>query len=240
MRSVVSWNRALLALTGLVLASPARATILSTSNQSQVDAFSVGAEVENFDDLDSTVASSYAAGQNATPASRFSTRDGTTAPTFHSGGASPNDPVGNPGTPIAIVTPSGAIIGDVASGENVGAPVVVSADELWNGGFMEVIFPSDVNKVGFWVTGGSAHLFLRDRFGSNLATGDVDVIGNAGTFIGIERPAADISVAAIVANGGDFFTIDDFTHVPEAPAPLGAVVGALVLTLARRFRPARA
>jgi hypothetical protein len=230
---------------GLALATPALADIINTSKAGQVSAFQTGADVESFDDLDGTPLSSYAPGQVVAPGSRFSSRDGTEFPTFHSGGGSPNNPVGNPGTAIAIISPSGAIIGDVESGENVAAPVVINSDEPWNGGFMEVIFPIEVDKVGFWVTHGTVRLTLRDRNGTDLTTGDTEVIGSAGNFIGIERDAQDIAVAAIFnSGGGDAYTFDDFTStadpVPEAPASLGSLAGALVLMAARRFRSARA
>jgi hypothetical protein len=224
----------------LAAAAPAGALIVNTSNAGEVADFQEGAEVEDFDDLDGHPVQSYAAGQNVPAGSRFSTRNGNLFPTFHSGGASPNDPVGNPGTPIAIVSPAGPIVDDVVSGENVAAPVVILSDELWNGGFMEVIFPNDINKVGLWVTHGSVTMFMRDRFGSNLTDGDVEVTGTAGSFIGIERPTADVSVAALIVQGGDAYTFDDFTYAPEAPAPLGAAAGLLVLGLAGRFRAKRA
>jgi hypothetical protein len=232
-------------LAGASLATPALADIINTSKAGQVSAFQAGADVENFDDLDGTPLSSYAPGQVVAPGSRFSSRDGTEAPTFHSGGGSPNDPVGNPGTPIAIISPSGAIIGDVESGENVAAPVVINTDEPWNNGFMEVIFPIEVDKVGFWVTHGTIRLTLRNRSGGDLETGDVEVVGTAGNFIGIERDAQDIAVAAIFNDGGgDAYTFDDFTStadpVPEASASLGSLAGALVLIAARRLRAARA
>ena len=114
-----------------------------------------------------TALSSYAAGELILEASRFSSRGSATNPTFHSGGASPNDPVGNPGSPIGIITPSGAIGGDVESGENVAAPLVIFTDEPWNDAFMEVIFfPGNVERVGFWVTHGPVRLDLRDRSGT--------------------------------------------------------------------------
>lgn len=230
------------ALALLAAGSPSEAEIIATTNAGDVAAFQTGADVESFDTLVGQSVSSYDPGQECAPASQFSSRDGTSFPTFHSGGASPGDPVGNPGTPIGIVAPSGAIAGDVVSGANVAAPLVIFTDVLWSspdgGAFMEVIFPEgeEVERVGFWVTHGTIQLFLRDRNGSNLTTGDTEVSGDAGFFIGIRRDTADIAVAALVG-GGNPFTFDDFTSaapVPEASGPLALAAGALVLALAGR------
>jgi hypothetical protein len=219
---------------------PALATILQTTNDGEVQTFSAGMNVENFDDgLTGAALSSYATGQQVPGASQFSSRDSATEPTFHSGGASPSDPVGNSGTPIGIIAPSGGISGDVESGPNVAAPLFINSDEPWNNGFMEVIFfPGNVERVGFWITHGSVRLDLRDRTGSNLTTGDVTVTGNEGEFIGISRDGtSDIAVVALtVQGGGDAFTIDDFTYADSVPEPAQALlllVGAVALAARR-------
>jgi hypothetical protein len=223
----------------LAAALPADALILQTTNAAQVATFAAGQNLEDFDDLDATALSSYAPGQLVDVTSRFSSRDSTTSPTFHSGGASPNDPVGNPGTPVGIVSPSGAIAADVESGANVAAPLVINTDEPWSNAFMEVIFfPGNVERVGFWITHGSVRLDLRDRQGSNLTTGDVTVTGNEGEFIGIARGESDIAVVALsVSGGGDAFTIDDFVYADSVPEPagmLGVAAGGLALAGVRR------
>jgi hypothetical protein len=224
---------------------PASALILETTDTAQVNAFAAGMNVEDFEQLTGTALSSYAPGQTIDVASRFSSRDATTSPTFHSGGASPNDPVGNPGTPIGIVAPGGAISGDVVSGVNVAAPLVINSDEPWNFGFMEVIFfPGNVERVGFWITHGSVQLTLRDRQGSELVSGDVTVTGNEGEFIGISREGtSDIAVAALLAaGGGDAFTIDDFVYAESVPEPGAAALlaaGSAVLLALRALRVRR-
>jgi hypothetical protein len=199
-------------------AAPSGAEILNTTSKTQAKNFSKGAEVEKFDDLQAGQFSSYDPNQTTVEAATFSSRDGATRPTFHSGGGSPNDPVGNPGTPIAIVDPTGAIEGDTASGQNAAGPLVVNELIVWSNGFMEVIFPEgqEAAKVGFWVTHGSVNLSLRDRNGSELTTGDFSAVGNEGFFVGVTREAADVAVAAFVANGVDAFTIDDFTYSASA------------------------
>jgi hypothetical protein len=231
-----------LGLVGLALAAlPASATILVTTNQSQVNNFSNGTDLEDFEGLTGTDITNYGAGQTILEASRFSSREPGRLPTFHSGGATPGDPVGNPGAPIGIVSPTGGIAGDVESGDNVAAPLVIFTDEPFNNGFLEVIFPEPVDKVGFWVTHGGVSLDLRDVNGSTLTTGDFEATASGGQFVGISRPTADIVVAAlIVSGGGDAFSIDDFVSteapVPEPGAPLLLAAGALALAAVTKVR----
>jgi hypothetical protein len=186
------------------------ATIIKTSDPTVVAAFQSGASVENFDDLAAFVITSYDPGQFIDAGAKFSSRDGATMPTYHSGGASPNDPVGNPGTPIGIVDPDGGIAGDVASPNNVAAPLVINSDELFNNAFMEIIFPTEVSRVGFWVTHGSVSLDLRDSMGSSLPS--ASTTATSGEFVGITRDLAEVKIAAIIGDGVDAFTIDDVTY----------------------------
>jgi predicted flap endonuclease-1-like 5' DNA nuclease len=225
---------------------PSDALILQTTNAGDVATFSAGMNVEHFEPgLDAAALGSYDPNQPIDPSTLFSSRDGTTSPTFHSGGASPGDPVGNPGQPICIVSPSAGISGDLVSSPNVAAPIDLGSQLPWNFGFMEVIFfPGNVERLGFWITHGSVRLDLRDRQGNNLTTGEVTVTGNEGEFIGISRGASDIAVAALtLSGGGDAFTIDDFVYADSVPEPAGAVllaVGALALGGARAARGRRA
>jgi len=225
---------------------PAEALILQTTNAGEVATFSAGMNVEHFEPgLNGAALGSYDPNQAIDPSTLFSSRDSATSPTFHSGGASPGNPVGNPGTPICIVSPSAGISGDLVSSPNVAAPLALKSELPWDSGFMEVIFfPGNVERVGFWVTHGTVELNLRDRQGSNLTTGDVTVTGSEGQFIGISRGTSDIAVAAItLSGGGDAFTIDDFVYAESVPEPAGAAllaVGALALTAARLIRGRRA
>jgi hypothetical protein len=219
---------------------PSLALVIVTSDPGAVAAFQAGATVETFDDLSALTISSYANGQTVPAGSQFSSRDlaAFTAPFFNSGGASFNDPVSNPGTPIGIFDPDGAIAGDVASPNNVAGPLAGGTDEAFGFGFMEVIFPTDVQRVGLWVTHGTFQLFLKDSNNTNLATGDVAVTGSAGQFIGIERDTADIR--GLTMGFPEAFTIDDFTYattpIPEPASSLLAALGLVALLGLRRHR----
>ena len=173
------------------------------------------------------------------PGNQFSSRNPSvfTSPFYNSGGASFNDPVGNPGTRIGIFAPSGAIAGDVRSGTHVAGPLATGSDEAFGNGFMEVIFPTDMRLVGFWITHASSPItmFLKDANNTNLTTGDFQVTGSEGQFIGIIRDSAD--VRGVTIGFTKSFTIDDFTYsgVPE-PSAIGLVALGLLSLIALRRR----
>jgi hypothetical protein len=213
---------------------------LVTSDAGAVAQFQAGATVDGFDDLPALTITSYDDGQAVPTANQFNSRNlgAFTSPFFNSGGASFNDPVGNPGTPIGIFDPDGTIAGEVVSPDNVAGPLMVGSDEAFNNGFMEVIFPADVIRVGFWITHGTnVQLILKDSNNTNLATGDFSVTGSAGQFIGIQRDTADVRGVTILF---DAFTIDDFTYsstpIPEPSSSLLIALGATALIGWRRVR----
>lgn len=221
------------------------ALTLITSNASEVAQFQAGATVENFDNLSAFGITSYNDGQTVPATNQFSSRNLATftSPFFNSGGASFNDPVGNPGTRIGIFDPNDPISGDVKSPNNVAGPLVGGSSEAFNNGFMEVIFPADVTRVGFWITHGTnIQLILKDSNNTNLATGDFLVKGNAGQFIGIQRDTPDVRGVTI---GFDHaFTIDDFTYsstamIPEPSSSLLIAVGLTTLIGWRHVRNGR-
>jgi hypothetical protein len=214
---------------------------LISSDANAVAQFQAGATVETFDDLSALTITSYGTGQAVPAGNRFSSRNliTFTSPFFNSGGASFNDPVGNPGTPIGIFDPDGAIAGDVKSPNNVAGPLLGDGSfEAFSNGFMEVIFPADVIRVGFWITQGTITLFLKDSTNTNLATGDVMVTGSAGQFIGIQRDTAD--VRGVTIGFTEAFTIDDFTYssapIPEPSSFLLIAMGLTALVGWRRVR----
>ncbi len=230
---------ALIAAVVTVHASASFALVIVTTDPAQAAAFQSGATIENFDNLPALTITSYAAGQTVPAANQFSSRNVVTFtdPFFNSGGASFNDPIGNPGTRIGIFDPDGQIAADVRSPSNVAGPLATGTDLAFGNGFMEVIFPADMRRVGLWVTHGTFTMFLKDSNNSNLTTGDFQVTGNKGQFIGIERDTAD--VRGITMGFPEAFTIDDFTYattpIPE-PASLSMAALGLGVLLSRRRR----
>jgi len=239
--SLTPWIRGVV-LICLVAVHPTESSALTliTTDAGAVAQFQAGATVESFDDLSALTITSYDGGQAVPAANQFSSRNLVTftSPFFNSGGASFDDPVGNPGTPIGIFDPDDAIAGDVKSPNNVAGPLATGSDEAFTNGFMEVIFPADVISVGFWITHGTnVQLFLKDSNNTNLTTGDVMVAGNAGQFIGIQRDTADIRGVTI---GFGTFTLDDFTYsstvIPEPSSSLLIALGLTGLVGWRRVR----
>ena len=114
--SLTPWIRGVV-LTCLVATLPTESSGLTliSSDASAVAQFQTGATVESFDDLAALTITTYDDGQTVPAANQFSSRNlvAFTSPFFNSGGASFNDPVGNPGTPIGIFDPDGAIAGEV-------------------------------------------------------------------------------------------------------------------------------
>ena len=207
--------------------TPLPAASLVTSDPLLVAAFQAGAFIERFDDLNAFTITSYGSGQLIDATQTFSSRNGSTQPTFNSGGATPSDPVSNPGWPIGIFAPSGGISGNVVSLNNEAGPLVFNENEPFNFGFMEVIFPLGASKVGFWITHGELTLQLRDIDGNTLTTGDFQVNGVANQFVGLSRDSADA------------FAIDDFTFATgngtSVPEPAGVIGGLLAFLSAGGF-----
>jgi hypothetical protein len=244
-------------LAALGIVSGARAAIINTADAGQIGTFQSGANIENFDNLSAVQITSYTGVTVTPPTGAFNGRNlnDKNLPNFNSGGGNPGNPTANPGVPIGIFDPEGAIAGEVKSQNNVAGPLattdVTTPPPLpaFDIGFMEIVFQNSVDKIGFWVTHGTVTLILKEAGGlNNLVGGDVTVTGSAGNFVGISRPAADIGGASLFGVGGTF-TIDDLTStklggstpppptssVPEAGSILNLVLAGGFLFGARRM-----
>jgi hypothetical protein len=210
-----------------------------------IAAFQSGATVENFDaGLSGLPITSYA-GVAVPAGSQFHSRNiaDPNVPAFNSGGATFTNPAANPGTPVGVFNPEGAIGNEVKSQTNVIGPLEVGSTQAFGSGFMEIIFTNPVSKVGFEVTHGSLILILKDINNTNLAGADSSVNGTMGNFIGISRSTADIGGVTILSTAaGGTFTLDDFTFarststssVPESASALNLVFAAVFLWCASR------
>jgi len=199
------------------MVSAVQADILT--NPSDIAAFKVGATVENFDDLPAVTIPDYNSSVDVT-GKTFSSRDPKTSPTFDSGGASPKDPVGNPGTPIGILNPAGSA-NNVATGILMSAPTALDP-----GSFMEVAFPrtdiapagtlTDALKVGFLVTHGTVDVRI-DRVVNDVLESDSLGSVSEGQFFALTHATADIrNIGLTPGVQGGVFAIDDFTYAFSA------------------------
>jgi hypothetical protein len=249
---------ALVAALALGFATAAQAGTLTTTTLSDITAFESGAFVETFDTVPGLAISSYPTAGNPGPTVPAAdqqtalTPSGASQPTFfNSGGATFTDPVGNPGTPIGIFTPSGGIAGDVLSGHNVAGGLIGMTSTAFTDGnataFMEVIFPTDMSKVGLYVAHGQVLLILKNDGNNNLSTGDFMITGTAGQYIGLTRTSPDVKGVTMIFTG--VTTIDDFTFgngsstsgsggkVPDAGSPLNlALAGGCLVVLGRKLK----
>jgi hypothetical protein len=238
------------------LATPgAQAAVSVLTDPAQIAAFQAGATVETFEGLTALPITSYSA-VDATGFT-FSSRNAATNPTFDSGGATPSNPASNPGVPVAILTPTQGIAGDVSSPSNVAGPVGFTLDPPFfafgQGAFMEVAMPQNMNatKIGFFVTHGTVSVNVQD---DNLLALESQTVP-AGSFVAFTRNSADIRNVSLTSAAGAF-TIDDFTYaftsggggggggggngtVPDTGSTLmlGAFSGALILLARGALRP---
>lgn len=213
----------------LVAGTSAQAGILVTSNPADIAAFQSGAIVENFDNLGALPISTYPAPGTPGPlvpagaAVNALTPPGASQPVyFNSGGASFNDPVGNPGVPIGIIAPPPS---DVHTAPNVAGPIVhdfISGNnnlftDGQSTGFMEVIFSSNQEKVGLFVTHGQVLFILKDDTNTNIP--GAQQTASAGQFVGITLPSAQARGVTMIFTGPS--TIDDFTYAASSTSTGG-------------------
>lgn len=143
----------------------------------------------------------------------------------------------------AIYALGGAVANDAASGRHVLGTVDFDGNTNFGpGAFLEIFFPTPVSKVGFWVNQQLDFVTLI-ALNTNFAFSGLEEailetgIGDAGFFVGIERPTADIGGFKILARGNEGFTIDDFSYgggVPVSePGSLALLLGGLGVLWAR-------
>lgn len=228
-----------LALIGLVLAataSAAHAVPIDTNSAAVYAAFATGATVQTFESvggLTPLALTSYANALNSLTAVPAAAQLGGQIPGlhFHSGGGSFNNPVGNPGTPTALLQLQGAIAGDAHSASNVVGSLEINTENLDLDQFVEIIFTdAPRNRVGVWLNPslGSARISAFDSTGASLET---SFIGTAGNFVGFERATNDIKFVSIIS-GQAGFTIDDLTYGRTGGTSTVAEPGSLALLLA--------
>jgi hypothetical protein len=242
-----------LAKTLAILSLATSSAVAATFNTNDVDvynAFAAGATVQSFEGVGGVTPlpiSVYTDGLPVPGASHLQAQIGGLH--FHSGGASPNDLIGNPGTPVALLALEGAIAGDARSPTNVVAPLKFDTDLLGLAGdFLEIVFATPVNRVGAWLNPGLGGALLTALDADLLTIENVN--GSAGNFVGVEIATNSIRAISIVATGAGF-TIDDLTYgttgttppptsVPEPSTLLllaVALLGLLTLLQQRSRRP---
>jgi hypothetical protein len=188
-----------------------------TTDLNVVAAFQSGATVQSFDGIP---------GRTPLPITAYT--DGLTIPA----GALLYDELtgvrftvgGSPGDSRAVLlTLGGGIAGDATSPPTVLGPATMEDQGTqqtdFQNAFMELIFDTNVNRVGFWLNPSLGNVFLAafDAFAGN----QLETIANApaGSFVGFQRGANDIGAISIVPLGSGF-TIDDLTYgTTQAPPP---------------------
>lgn len=144
----------------------------------------------------------------------------------------------------AIYRLSGGLVGrDAASGSNVLGTVDFGfSTDFAHGAFMEIFFPAEVSRVGFWVNQQLDFVSLV-ALNTNFAFSGLDEeiletgIGSPGFFVGIERASADIGGFKIFGRGAEGFTIDDFSYGGGgAPIPEPGTLALLMAGLAAMLR----
>jgi hypothetical protein len=226
-----------LALIGFVLAataSSAHAASINTNDPGVYAAFAAGATVQTFESVAGLTPlglASYTNALNSSTAVPSGSQLGGQIPGlhFHSGGASFNNPVGNPGTPTALLALQGGIAGDARSASNVVGPLEINTANLDLDQFIEIIFTGGLqDRVGVWLNPslGPVTFSAFDSMGIQLEF----VTGTAGNFVGIDRLANEIKFVSIVDGAGGF-TIDDLTYGQTGATSAVAEPGSVALLL---------
>ena len=193
----------------VILAATAPAAIgtpVNTNSNAVYDIFATNATVQNFENLSgktplSGINTNYANALNSSlnvPLSAQLSLD-ITGLLFHSGGGSLNNPTGNPGTPTALLTVPTAT--DARSPSTVVGSLEINTTNLDIDNFVEIVFISTLqNRVGVSLNPslGNVTFTAFDSSGGSLES----FTGNAGNFVGVQRPSADIKFVSIVGRPG--------------------------------------
>ncbi|MCC6446525.1 MAG: PEP-CTERM sorting domain-containing protein [Armatimonadetes bacterium] len=206
----------LIVLMILALAAPAAfCDFINTNDVNVYNLFATGATVQDFENVSGLTGLGLDSYTNA--------YGGTTVPSgsqlsnqisglhFHSGGASFGDPVGNPGTPTALLELLSPINGDARSASHVIGSLDINADTLNLGQFVEVIFTNSlVDRAGIWLNPSLGPVLFTafDNTGQSIESGT----GNAGNFVGVKSASANIKFISIVSASANGFTADDLTY----------------------------
>lgn len=200
-----------------LLSSTAAAAPINTNDVNVYNAFAAGATLVDFSNVAGLTPfplDSYVNAANSTTTVPASAQLSGQVPGvfFHSGGASFNNPVGNPGTPVALLQLGGAIAGDARSATNVIGSLEINTQTLDIDNFVEIIFlGGDVNRAGVWLNPSLGDVLISafDNTGQSLES----VAGTAGNFAGFLRATNDIRFISIVTlTTGTGFTADDLTY----------------------------
>jgi hypothetical protein len=209
---------------GIVGLHGAQAVPLVTTSDAAITAFQSGATVYDLEGLPAVGVDALDATLEGLIPLAGSTIYKIGGGHFHSGGASFNNLVGNPGAPSVVGELDPTIrAGNVRSGSHVLLPTHAidagdpSTATLCADGacFFEIEFVSPIAKFGGWIGGGNATVFVKDRI--KLADGTDDTTQleffnvKAGEFFGVTSALTNIDSITIFANGSPTFLLDDIT-----------------------------
>jgi hypothetical protein len=217
---------------------------INTNDINVYNAFATGATFEDFESVGTLTPLALTSYANATNSSttvpagaQLSTQ--LTGSLFHSGGGSFNNPVGNPGTPAALLQLQGGISGDAHSGSNVVGSLEINSTLLDLDQFVEfgLTDGTRVNRIGVWVNP-SLGPVLFTAFDENLTPLESGT-GSPGNFVGVLLPTDTIRSISIISTSASGFTIDDLTYgkaaaVPEPTSAVLILIGTGLVAICRR------
>jgi PEP-CTERM motif len=205
---------------GVAVSQAAQATVLVTNSNALIAAFQTGATVNTLEALPGLPTATLSDG---TPLPSINQIYKINGGHFHSGGASFNDLVGNPGAPSAVLDLTGALAGNARSGSHVLAPThagdsldPTNATVCVDGTcFFEIEFTSPIAKFGAFIGFGNVQVTVKDRIKLSDGTDssiDLEFFSvNAGDFFGVTNATANIDSVTITFLNSTTFVLDDIT-----------------------------